>query len=212
MGPRLLVSGTLARRLAVPCFFCAFIAVWGPPVSARDFSNVRLVSLPASSANFGRFIPVAELVKFRLPANPQIELYAAPTDTDLFDDARDPQDSKPGLIGMVEFSQTPFVQQVRMSLGSFWRGRIDLGGFNAVTPTESIERGLPGGGSLDAWAPNPMGRGGMVLPKDDTRYGLSLTFYYAGSTEDPRNAKLNAAVQWLAEKNPVTWLVGSNPR
>jgi len=103
---------------------------------------------------------------------------------------------------MVEFSETPFLQQVRMPLGAFFRGRICLDGYNAVTPMEHIERGLPGGGSMDAWSPSPMGHGGMILPKDDTRYGLSLTFYSAGNTEETRGAKLNEIVGWLAARNP----------
>jgi hypothetical protein len=191
---------------------CGIIAAWAFPISAQDFSHVRLVTLPANSVYFARFVRVARPEKIQVFASPVSASSATPNWSNLFDDSRPASDSKPGLMDMVEFSETPFAQQVRMSLGSFLGGRINLGGFNAVTPTKSIERGLPGGGSLDAWAPIPMGRGGMILPKDDTRYGPSLTFYYAGSVEDARNAKLNAVVTWLEEKNPVLWLVGSNPR
>jgi hypothetical protein len=150
--------------------------------------------------HFGRFFPLAEPGNFQMPIKTEIAPYAVPNGASLLDASRDPSDSKPGLMDMVEFSETPFLQQMRISLGSFFCGRINFGGFNAVTPTESIERGLPGGGSLDAWAATPMGRGGMILPKDDNRYGLSLTFYYTGSVDEPRNAKWSTVVLWLAEK------------
>ena len=60
----------------------------------------------------------------------------------------DPSDFAASWEQMVEFTGTPFTQQ-RVPLGSLFGGRIRLGGFNAVTPMEHIQRGLPGkGGSL----------------------------------------------------------------
>ena len=102
---------------------------------------------------------------------------------------------------MVEFSGTPCTQQVRVPLGSLFRGRVRLGGFNAVTPMEHIQRGLPGGGSLDAWSPVPMGHAGMILPKDDNQYGLCLTFHLARGAGEAPGAQKGGLVSRLAELN-----------
>ncbi len=102
---------------------------------------------------------------------------------------------------MVEFSGTPFTQQVRVPLGSLFGGRIRLGGFNAVTPMEHIQRGLPGGGSLDAWSPVPMGHAGMILPKDDNQYGFCLTFHRSRSAETESGTQRAGLVSRLAELN-----------
>jgi len=192
---------------------CGILAACVFPASAQNFSQVRFVNLPAPAPFFARFVPAIASGGFQTRATSAVEHSMTPQyRVNLFDAPRDSTDCWRGLEEMVEFSGTPFIQQVRMPLGSLFGGRINLGGFNTVTPTESIQRGLAGGGSLGAWSGAPMGRAGMILPKDDNQYGLSLTFYYAGNVENARNAKLNGIVIWLAEKNPVTWLAGSYPR
>jgi len=196
-----------------PGVFFGILAVCAPPAFAQNFSQIHLINLPAPAPIFARFVPAPDRNSFptRVTGLSALSLTLQYRDN-LFDAPRDSTDCWRGLEDMVEFSGTPFLQQVRMPLGSLFGGRINLGGFNAVAPTESIQHGLPGGGSLDAWSGASMGRAGMILPKDDNRYGLSLTFYYAGNGENVRNAKLNGIVVWLAEKSPVTWLAGSNPR
>lgn len=125
----------------------------------------------------------------------------APNKSELLEPPREPSDFMHGLNGLVEFFGTPFTQQVRMPLGSLFGGRIRFGGFNAVTPMEHIQRGLPGGGSLDAWSPASMGHAGMILPKDDNQYGLSLTFHLAGNAEEERVAKWNGLASWLVKND-----------
>src|SRR5216683_125116 len=84
---------------------------------------------------------------------------------------------------VVEFSETAFGQQYRMTIGSLFGGRIRLGGFGNVTPMENILRGLPGSGSLLALSSTPMGHAGLNTPKDDNSYGLSLTLHRAGNAQ-----------------------------
>jgi len=90
----------------------------------------------------------------------------------------------------VEFSETAFGQQYRMTIGSLFGGRIRLGGFGNVTPMENILRGLPGSGSLLALSSTPMGHAGLKTPRDDHSYGLSLTLHRAGNAEGPPSVNL----------------------
>jgi hypothetical protein len=170
-------------------------------MSAQSISQVRPMSLPAAAPAFERFAVLAEQDRF--PAAP-IALDVLPATSqyrsELSKAPRDPADFASSWEQMVEFSGTPFTQQVRVPLGSLFGGRIRLGGFNAVTPMEHIQRGLPGGGSLDAWSPVPMGHAGMILPKDDNQYGLCLTFHLARGAEEERGAKWSGLVSRLADK------------
>jgi len=206
-------SGNLLRRFRAPCVLCGMIAACVSPMSAQSFSHIQRISTPAAAPFSARFASSTEHDRGPIGIMPSVTpSVAAPYSSEFSDAPRDSSDSKRGLEEMVEFSETPFTQQVRMPLGSLFGGRINLGGFNTMTPMENIQRGLPGGGSLDAWFLAPMGRAGRILPRDDNRYGLSLTFHFSGNAEAARNAKLNGLVIWLADKSPVTWLVWSNPR
>ena len=59
----------------------------------------------------------------------------------------------------------------------------------------------PGGGSLDAWSPVPMGHAGMILPKDDNQYGFCLTFHRSRSADTESGTKGAGLVSRLAELN-----------
>jgi hypothetical protein len=149
------------------------------PLSAQNVSRIRLAPFPAAAL----YTPSPLTLE-------KGEFSEAP---------RDASDGKRGWREFVEFSGTPFTQQVRVPLGSLFGGRIRLGGFNAVTPMEHIQRGLPGGGSLDAWSPVPMGRAGMAAPKEDKQYGLCLTFHLAGGAKQERGAQWSRMASRLAE-------------
>ena len=97
----------------------------------------------------------------------------------------------PALEEMVEISETPFAQQVRMPFGSLFGGRISISGFSMVTPTENIQRGLPGSGSLSGLS---MGHAGIRAARDDNRYGLGLTLHSAGATGEALGTKLGRCV------------------
>lgn len=193
---------------------CGIIAVCPSALFGQSFSQVRLVSLSAPAQLFSWPGTPAILNGFEFPAKAMglLATKSFRSTTLSFETYPESGDCKRGLGNLFEFADTPFLQQVQMPLGSLFGGRINLGGFNAVTPMENIQRGLIGGGRLDERAAIPMGRGGMILPKDENRYGLSLTFNYSGNVDYVRSAKLNELITWLAEEYPVTWPVWSNPR
>jgi hypothetical protein len=192
--------GRLLRRLRVPGAVCGLVAACVFPLSAQSVSQIRPVPDAAPfpsrlAASLGQdSFPAGTITPHTLPATSQKR-------SELSEATRDPSEFKPAWERMVEFSGTPFTQQVRVPLGSLFGGRIRLGGFNAVTPMEHIQRGLPGGGSLDAWSPVPMGHAGMILPKDDNQYGLCLTFHLVRGAEEEPGAQKGGLVSRLADLN-----------
>jgi hypothetical protein len=201
-----LVTGTgkFRRWLRAPnaMLFCGLIAACASPLSAQRFSHIRLVAFPATPSFSTQFAPLIGQGSMQIrTTGPLTSSGMAQNNSELMEPLHDSPDFMQGLDSVVEFSGTPFTQQVRMPLGSLLGGRIRFGGFNAVTPMEHIQRGLPGGGSMDAWSPVPMGHAGMILPRDDNQYGLSLTFHLAGNAEEARIAKWNGLASWLVKND-----------
>ena len=193
--------GNLLRRFRAPGAVCAMLAACVFPASAQSVSHIRPEAFPAAAPFSTRFALAGPGSFPATIMTPFIFFAEAQNKNELLEVFGDRSDAKRGWEEMVEFSGTPFMQQVRVPLGSLFGGRIRLGGFNAVTPMEHIQRGLPGGGSLDPWSPVPMGHAGMILPKDDNQYGLCLTFHLAGGAEEARGPKWSALAARLAEIN-----------
>jgi hypothetical protein len=196
--------GNFLRRIA-PALVVGCVTASALPISAQSVSQIRPAPGAAALSSAAQFaewhgqagLAAAQISLLTVPAT-------APKRIEILETGREPSEGKPGWEQMVEFSGTPFTQQVVVPLGSLFSGRIRLGGFNAVTPMEHIERGLPGGGSLDAWSPVPMGHGGMILPKDDNQYGLSLTVHLARDAERQPGEQKSGLLGRLAELN--VWL------
>src|SRR3974390_131147 len=92
-----------------------------PPVTQRPVAqtNGPRVSLHNFSAR------TAAPIRFVLPLREK---------TDLWTESRQTRFSGRSMEDRVEFSGTPFRQQVRMPFGTLLGGRISLGGFQSVTP------------------------------------------------------------------------------
>jgi hypothetical protein len=187
------------RKFLAPGVACAMFAACTFPVSAQGYSPIRHAPfsvearfserLPTSTGEGG--VPAGAVALFTISAMGQHKIEMPVV-------SRDPSDFMRGWEKMVEFSGTPFTQQVRLPLASLFGGRILLDGFNAVTPMEHIQRGLPGGGSLDAWSPVPMGHAGVILPKQDNQYGFSLSFHLGGEGKSSHVAEWNGLAARLA--------------
>jgi hypothetical protein len=180
-GGMVLLPGiaSVFRRFRVAGAVCGMIAAWVLPLSAQNGSPIRIAPIPAAA--------------------PRTLSQLAPEPGEFSETSRDSSGGKGGWRELVEFSGTPFTQQVRVPLGSLFGGRIGVGGFNAVTPMEHIQRGLPGGGSLDAWSPVPMGHAGVSVPKEDKQYGLCLTFHLAGGAKQERGVPWGKVASRLGE-------------
>jgi hypothetical protein len=94
--------------------------------------------------------------------------------------------SSPGTIQRVESAfycnDTPFVDQVRLPLATFWRGRVKLVGFESDVTTANFVLGLPGQGALHNLS--AFGGNGFLAvhtPPSDQLAGIHLTFSWHGN-------------------------------
>lgn len=101
--------------------------------------------------------------------------------------------STPGTIQRMEsaFScnDTPFVDQVRLPLATFWRGRVKLTGFESDVTTANFVLGLPGQGALHSL--NAFGNAFLAThtPPSDQLTGIHMTFSWRpASTESGENS------------------------
>jgi hypothetical protein len=94
--------------------------------------------------------------------------------------------SSPGTIQRMESAfycnDTPFVDQVRLPLATFWRGRVKLVGFESDVTTANFVMGLPGQGALHNLS--AFGGNGFLAvhtPPSDQLAGIHMTFSWHGS-------------------------------
>jgi len=94
--------------------------------------------------------------------------------------------SSPGTIQRMESAfycnDTPFVDQVRLPLATFWRGRVKLIGFESDVTTANFVMGLPGQGALHNLS--AFGGNGFLAvhtPPSDQLAGIHMTFSWHGS-------------------------------
>lgn len=92
----------------------------------------------------------------------------------------------PGTIQRMESAfycnDTPFVDQVRLPLATFWRGRVKLVGFESDITTANFVMGLPGQGALHNLS--AFGGNGFLAvhtPPSDQLAGINMTFSWHGS-------------------------------
>ena len=94
--------------------------------------------------------------------------------------------SYPGTIQRMESAfycnDTPFVDQVRLPLATFWRGRVKLVGFESDVTTANFVMGLPGQGALHNLS--AFGGNGFLAvhtPPSDQLAGIHMTISLRGS-------------------------------
>jgi hypothetical protein len=105
--------------------------------------------------------------------------------------------SSPGTIQRMESAfycnDTPFVDQVRLPLATFWRGRVKLIGFESDVTTANFVMGLPGQGALHNLS--AFGGNGFLAvhtPPSDQLAGINMTFSWHGSeTESGESSGLH---------------------
>jgi hypothetical protein len=105
--------------------------------------------------------------------------------------------SSPGAIQRMESAfycnDTPFVDQVRLPLATFWRGRVKFVGFESDVTTANFVMGLPGQGALHNLS--AFGGNGFLAvhtPPSDQLAGINMTFsWHAGSVETGESSGLH---------------------
>jgi len=105
--------------------------------------------------------------------------------------------SSPGAIQRMESAfycnDTPFVDQVRLPLATFWRGRVKFVGFESDVTTANFVMGLPGQGALHNLS--AFGGNGFLAvhtPPSDQLAGINMIFsWHAGSVETGESSGLH---------------------
>jgi hypothetical protein len=112
-----------------------------------------------------------------------------PPRSDAFTFERPVWTSSPGTIHRMESAfycnDTPFVDQVRLPLATFWGGRVKLVGFESDVTTANFVMGLPGQGALHNLS--AFGGNGFLAvhtPPSDQLAGIHMTFSWHGGEAD----------------------------
>lgn len=201
--PGIGISVRLLLRLAA--FSCSIVLL---PLCAQDLSGnsdqkplrhtIDWLQEPA------QFILMPTSHDFRtdwMPASTQSYISSRPrSDSITFE--RPLWTSSPGTIQRMESAfycnDTPFVDQVRLPLATFWRGRVKLIGFESDVTTANFVMGLPGQGALHNLS--AFGGNGFLAvhtPPSDQLAGINMTFSWHGTeTESGESSGLHG-IQYL---------------
>lgn len=107
----------------------------------------------------------------------------------------------PGTIRRMEsaFScnDTPFVDQVRLPLATFWRGRVKLTGFESDVTTANFVLGLPGQGALHSL--NAFGNAFLAThtPPSDQLAGIHMTFSWRPASAESSENSGRRGIEYL---------------
>jgi hypothetical protein len=119
-----------------------------------------------------------------MPASAQSYIFLRPR-SDAFSFERPVWTTTPGTIQRMESAfycnDTPFVDQVRLPLATFWGGRVKLVGFESDVTTANFVMGLPGQGALHNLS--AFGGNGFLAvhtPPSDQLAGIHMTFSWHG--------------------------------
>src|SRR6201998_4533768 len=122
--------------------------------------------------------------------------------------------SSPGAIQRMESAfycnDTPFVDQVRLPLATFWRGRVKLVGFESDVTTANVVMGLPGQGALHNLS--AFGGNGFLAvhtPPSDQLTGISMTFSWHPGAADSADSSALRGIEYLVHASRGHFPFGS---
>jgi len=122
--------------------------------------------------------------------------------------------SYPGTIQRMESAfycnDTPFVDQVRLPLATFWRGRVKLVGFESDVTTANFVMGLPGQGALHNLS--AFGGNGFLAvhtPPSDQLAGINMTFTLHPGAPDSADSSALRGIVYLVHASRAVFPFGS---
>ncbi|HTB95309.1 MAG TPA: hypothetical protein VK728_20920 [Candidatus Sulfotelmatobacter sp.] len=122
--------------------------------------------------------------------------------------------SYPGAIQRMESAfycnDTPFIDQVRLPLATFWRGRIKLVGFESDVTTANFVMGLPGQGALHNLS--AFGGNGFLAvhtPPSDQLAGINMTFTWHPGAADSADSSALRGIEYLVHASRGHFPFGS---
>jgi hypothetical protein len=122
--------------------------------------------------------------------------------------------SYPGTIQRMESAfycnDTPFVDQVRLPLATFWRGRVKLIGFESDVTTANFVMGLPGQGALHNLS--AFGGNGFLAvhtPPSDQLAGINMTLTWHPSGVESGDSSALRGIIYLVHASRGVFPFGS---
>jgi len=132
------------------------------PISSTRFETPLLLSGPRYSANLLRLAPL---------------------------ESRGHNHSS-ALESSIDYVETPFAQETRLPVAAFWGGRLELGGFDKLSPMENMLLGPPPSDSLRAWSVTAQAHQGVWVPLAEESYGLSLAVHLKRNSPPGRHTQV----------------------
>ena len=125
---------------------------------------------------------------------PRVHLDASPFE-------RSAWNSTPGTIQRMELAfscnDTPFVDQVRLPLATFWRGRVKLTGFESDVTTANFVLGLPGQGALHSLSAFGNAFIATHTPPSDQLAGIHMTFSWRPASAESSENSGRRGIEYL---------------
>jgi len=196
------ISAKLLARLAL--LSCSIVLL---PLHAQQLVSLQdpapspaRTGIPQNAGDFSLLLPAYNFRSNSMPAySSGYSSTRARIDAPNFNKAI--WSSSPGTIDRMEAAfycnDTPFVDQVRLPLATFWGGRLKLTGFESDVTTANFVLGLPGQGALH----NLSAFGNAFLathtPPSDQMAGIHMSFTWRGSEVDSNDRSGLRGIEYL---------------
>ena len=94
-------------------------------------------------------------------------------------------------------NDTPFVDQVRLPLATFWNGRVKFTGFESDVTTANFVLGLPGQGALHTLSAFGNAFIATHTPPSDQLAGINVTFSFRPTGTDAAENSGRHGIEYL---------------
>jgi hypothetical protein len=183
--PALGISVRLLVRFAAVSCFIVVLPLCAQDVTGNPDRKQPQTGVARERTDFSVMSGSHDLRSDLMPSGAQSYISQRPrSDSSSFDKSL--WTSSPGTIQRMESAfycnDTPFVDQVRLPLATFWRGRVKVIGFESDVTTANFVMGLPGQGALHNLS--AFGGNGFLAvhtPPSDQLAGIHMTFSWHGS-------------------------------
>lgn len=185
----------------------AFHCLNGPSLCAQELADIQNPSapLPNTTQQF-RQIAIA-----RLPSTLHFSANWMPGITPSYSTlqlsngslgfTKTARSSYPSTIQRMESAfycnDTPFVDQVRLPLATFWNGRLKFTGFESDVTTANFVLGLPGQGALHTLSAFGNAFIATHTPPSDQLAGINVTFSFRPSGTDAAENSGRHGIEYL---------------
>lgn len=104
------------------------------------------------------------------------------------------------LAASVQICETPFVQEFRVSIGSFLKGRVHISGFEAIFPMTNFLWGLYGPESESATSFGRATVPGLAEPANQSSFGFAISLSRRGGSAPGIGSQLLQRASHLAAR------------